>query len=974
MQVSLLLLVSTVSASLVRAKESVATAETLIVDAERLRAEQLETSNLKAIANYRSAAYSWRDDGKPQQAAVVLRSAGEILQLLGKSADAKQNYEEALSFARRARDQLEEARIRNDLAYLYFLTGENDQATRNCERALAIARALHDRPVEAEALSVLGETFYATNIGRAEELQQQSLAIWRELGRQRGQAISLAALAYYYANLGEPTKAADSCREALTLARLAKDLGVETLALIVTGNVKRKFGEKQEALSAYQSAQVLAERIGDKTSQAIVTGGIGAVSLEMNDLQTALDNFEKAIALFEANGQKWGAAEDKMDLGTIYHALGNEEKALEKLNGALALARELSLRRLESITLRALGLVYDAQGDTRAALKSFQQSLALLNVQTDQRHAAYTLNCVGRSSEKLNQLDRAEDYYHRALELSQRSSDPQSEMLSFYNLAHLARGRGNLDEASRQIKAAINIGETLRTNVTNQDLRTSYFATIRDSYDLYIDVLMLQHQREASAGLDREAFAVSEKARARSLLEGLNAQPQSLNLQQTQQQILTDETTLLEFALTDERSYAWVITRNSAAAFELASRKEIEASARRLYEIITAHQLVNGETFGARTEREERAEAAMPAEIAKLSKLLLGPLAGKLNTRRLLIVPDGALQYIPFQILLHPDSNATLISQHEVVNQPSASTLAVLLSEIATRSTARNTLAVLADPVFEDNDPRIKRNAPNALDHSSELLVVRRALRDAGVTADGLQVPRLIASGREADEITALVPSRTSLKAVGFAANRERVFSPELASYRIVHIATHGIINNERPELSGIVLSLFDQQGNSQNGFLRLRDIYNLKLPADLVVLSACSTALGKDVKGEGLIGLTRGFMHAGAAGVVASLWKVDDEATAELMKHFYTALFKKGLPPAAALRDAQLELMKYPRWQSPYYWAGFVIQGQYEQKEQFSQSSLGNIKTWLIALSGGSLLIAVLFIFRRRRHAATNE
>ena len=972
--VSLVLVVTILCATLARATETVITAETLAAEADRLRAEQLEASNLKAIFNYRTAAYTWRDNGKLQQAAVALRNAAEILQLLGKSAEARQNYEEALSFSRRARDQTEEARIRNDLAYLYFLTGENDQARRNCEAALTIARAHHERAIEAEALSVLGETFYATNIGRAEELQQQSLAIWRELGQQRGQAMSLAALGYYYANLGQPTKALDSCQEALALARSAKDLGVETLALTVTGNVKRKFGEKQEALAAYQSAQVLAERIGDKTSQAIVNGGIGAVSLEMNDLQTALEHFEPAIALFEANGQKWGAAEDKMDLGTIYHSLGNEQKALENLNGALVLARELSLRRLESITLRALGLVYDAQGDTRGALKSFQRSLALLNVQTDQRHAAYTLNCIGRSYQKLNQFDRAEHYYHRALELSQRSSDPQSEMLSFYNLAHLARGRGNLDEASGQIKQAIKIGETLRTNVTNQDLRTSYFATIRDSYDLYIDVLMLQHKREPFSGLDREAFAVSEKARARSLLEGLNPLPQPLNLQQTQQQILTDDTTLIEFALTDERSYAWVITRNSAAAFELASRKEIETSSRRLYELITAHQLVNGEALNARAEREAKAEAEMPAEIATLSKLLLGPLAGQINTRRLLIVPDGALQYIPFQILLHPDSHATLITKHEIVNQPSASTLAVLLSEIAARSTARSLIAVLADPVFENNDPRIKRNAPNALDHSAELLVVRRALRDVGVTADGLQVPRLIASGREADEITALAPSRTSLKAVGFAANRERVFSPELASFRIVHIATHGIINNERPELSGIVLSLFDQQGNSQNGFLRLRDIYNLKLPADLVVLSACSTALGKDVKGEGLIGLTRGFMHAGAAGVVASLWKVDDDATAELMKHFYTALFKKGLPPAAALRDAQLELAKYPRWQSPYYWAGFVIQGQYEQKEQFSQSSLGSIQLGVIALLGGSLLLAVILILRRRRHATANE
>jgi CHAT domain-containing protein len=345
------------------------------------------------------------------------------------------------------------------------------------------------------------------------------------------------------------------------------------------------------------------------------------------------------------------------------------------------------------------------------------------------------------------------------------------------------------------------------------------------------------------------------------------------------------------------------------------------------------HQLVNGESIDARARREAKASSALPAEIAALSKLLLDPLAGKLNTKRLLIVPDGALQYIPFQVLLDPESHAPLIRNHEIVNQPSASTLALVLAKVGARKPASNVVAVLADPVFELNDPRVTRESTQSLVQPTEMLAVRRALRDVGVTRDGLQIPRLFASGREANEIMALAPVRGSLKAVGFAATRARVFSAELANYRIVHIATHGVINNERPEESGIVLSLVDQQGRSQDGFLRLQDIYSLKLPADLVVLSACSTALGKDVRGEGLIGITRGFMYAGAAGVVASLWKVDDEATAELMKHFYAALFEKGMPPAAALRDAQLELAKHSRWQSPYYWAGFVIQGQYDQK-----------------------------------------
>ena len=280
---------------------------------------------------------------------------------------------------------------------------------------------------------------------------------------------------------------------------------------------------------------------------------------------------------------------------------------------------------------------------------------------------------------------------------------------------------------------------------------------------------------------------------------------------------------------------------------------------------------------------------------------------------------------------------------------------------------------MLADPVFELTDPRIKRTANYSLAQPVMMMVLRGALRDVRITADGMEIPRLFASGREANDILALAPRNSSLKAVGFEANIDRIFSPELARYRIVHIATHGIINSEYPERSGIVLSLFDEQGRLQDGFLRLPDIYSLKLPADLVVLSACSTALGKDVKGEGLNSLTRGFMYAGAAGVVATLWKIDDEATAELMKHFYAALLQKGLPPAAALRDAQLELAKQPRWQSPYYWAGFVIQGQYDQKESFIPTGSGKIIPAVIAFIGGSFVLASVLFLRRRRRVTVN-
>lgn len=193
---------------------------------------------------------------------------------------------------------------------------------------------------------------------------------------------------------------------------------------------------------------------------------------------------------------------------------------------------------------------------------------------------------------------------------------------------------------------------------------------------------------------------------------------------------------------------------------------------------------------------------------------------------------------------------------------------------------------------------------------------------------------RLALSRREAEQITSLASDGTPLKALDFAANRMTAISKELGEYRILHFATHSLLNNQHPELSGIVLSLVDEKGHGQDGFLRLYEIYNLKLNADMVVLSACQTALGKEVKGEGLVGLTRGFMYAGVPRVVASLWKVSDKATSELMKRFYQQMLKGGMRPSAALRAAQVSMFQERPWRPAYYWAGFVLQGEWQEQK----------------------------------------
>jgi len=317
----------------------------------------------------------------------------------------------------------------------------------------------------------------------------------------------------------------------------------------------------------------------------------------------------------------------------------------------------------------------------------------------------------------------------------------------------------------------------------------------------------------------------------------------------------------------------------------------------------------------------------------------LGPIGEQLQGKRLFIVADGALQYIPFAFLPQPGkaSGDPLIAEHEIVYSPSASVLAELRREATGRKQAPRAVAVLADPVFDGDDPRVKSKARTTNQGATKRQTgetaplfaqhLTRSVADIGL----LHLPRLAFSRREADAIMALTPAGQGLEAVGFEANRSTATSHDLAQYRIVHFATHGLSDNRRPELSGLVLSLVDQQGKPQNGFLDLQDIYNMNLPAELVVLSACETALGKEIQGEGLLGLTRGFMYAGATRVVASLWNVDDVSTKELMEKFYRAMEKEGMRPAAALRAAQVAMWKQQRWKAPYYWAAFQLQGEWK-------------------------------------------
>ena len=390
---------------------------------------------------------------------------------------------------------------------------------------------------------------------------------------------------------------------------------------------------------------------------------------------------------------------------------------------------------------------------------------------------------------------------------------------------------------------------------------------------------------------------------------------------------------LLEYSLGEERSYLWAVTKTSITSYELPKRADIEALAQSFYQQTGKQNLPERRGLGV-------APSSDTVEVtAQLSQMLLSPVAGQLGQKRLLIVSDGALQYLPFGALPAPDTIGNgnnpvpLIVKHEIVNLPSASTLAVIRQDTNGRKVAPLTVAVIADPVFSDNDERLKNSAgtqpavplQSVTPTNVDSLALTRAARESGVTFGRLPHTRT-----EANNILKLASAAEAMQALDFSANRAAATNPQLSQYRIVHFATHGILNSLHPELSGVVLSLVDDKGKPQNGFLRLRDIFNLNLPAELIVLSACETGLGQEVRGEGLVGLTRGFMYAGAPRVLVSLWNVDDAATSELMSRFYKKMLQEGQKPAAALRAAQLEMWQDTRWKDPYYWAAFTLQGEW--------------------------------------------
>jgi len=963
---------------------------------------------------------------------------------------AVQLYEEALALWRRLQDPWWESFLLLRLGRLQTDLTEFRQANDYFSRALIARKELGDRRGQAAAQEGVCETLhYLGDMKGKAECIDALIAIFRELGARVSEAGAIANKAMTLGSLGDYQAALQSARQALRVFQEEGDRGREASTLTVLGQIYQSLNEQQLALDHFERALAIRRESGDKRRLLGELENIGATYSDMGDFPRALDYFRQSLAISEELGDRRSKAILLNNFGQIWKETGDNAKALDAQTQSLALAREVGDRYAESIALVSMSELHLLQGEKEKAQGDLALALELSRNTGNPVIEAEVLTKMGVSAADSGDWLKAINLLQQSLSLARATGNLRRERDALIALAQTERERNNLNAARDYHEKALELTESIRAKVLRQELRASFLASQQDEYEQYTDLLMQLHRQQPDAGYAAAAFGISERGRARSLLEtlaearadirrGVDAallaeerkltgqirakelrreqlasdphaakqievlskeigdllneyqslqghiraasprfaaltQPQPMTAAEVQTLCLDSQTILLEFALGARRSWLWAITPGAIASYALPPRAEIETSARKVYESLTARQLKKDLTESQRQTLIAESDTKFQTEAAALSRMLLGPISAQLQQewkgKRLAVVASGALEYLPFAALPAPETEGqregetgrqgdretssrpvalsprrpvALIADHEIVNLPSASALALIRKEGAGRQMATKTLAALADPVFEADDPRLAATRKKA--SSNGFIASVRSAESAPSTSplpsdlersarsfhrDGFG--RLIFSNEEAEFITRLAPKGSTLKATGFEANRQLAASGELGQYRIVHFATHGLINSEHPELSGLVLSLVDENGKPQDGFLRMSEIFNLEMPADLVVLSACQTALGKEVKGEGLVGLTRGFMHAGAQRVVASLWQVDDLATAELMKHFYRGMLKENLRPAAALRAAQIEMSKSPRWSSPYYWAGFIIQGEWK-------------------------------------------
>ena len=893
----------------------------------------------------------------------VLFCAGEIHFSSGDLTGASDYLEQSEKLLNESGDLPSVARSRLFLGYVSVTMGESLRGLTFFKNALATFRETGDRSGQALSITALGIAYSLHGDDEtAIKFHREAREIFRVIGDRQSEAITLNGIAQAYQNLNEPLLALNHYKEALKIFQESGSIDFATAGLCQIGAVYNASEDYKQALSYYEQCASASRQAGKTRILAYAMNSIATLYARQSRLKEALSQYTKLLKFYNDINDHRGQAITLNNIGDWYLARGNKTLALATHKRALLVSKQAGEKEVEISALYNLAHTERASGMLDSALAHVKESIDIIeglrsNVISPNLRSTYF---AGQRKHydlyidllmRLDQVRPEKGYVATALLASEESRARSLREM----LAELGTDiRQGLDETI--LKRERELQRLLSAEAQNQPALSGKQSNAKTTVDP--DLLRAEYEE------------LQSKIRRRNPNYENLLHPPALTLAELQSMLSDGNTLLLEYSLGEEQSFLWAVTHDSLKGYKLPGRSELEPAAHELYMAITARQRLEGDLDTGYQARVAAADKQLPEKARELSRMLLGPVADELGNKRLLIVSEGVLQYIPFAALPEPGVESRdmdhasapppLISKHEIVSLPSLSTLVAIRADRQPRTESTNLVAVFADPVFTAADDRIKS--------SDKTVTEKPILAESSPGLDGpLFYPGQNRGGLNRlrytlDEAAAISKAAGAGARIveGFAATRDSVLSDWIGDYRILHFATHGLINAEHPELSGIVLTMIGPDGSPQNGYLQLHDVYRLNLSADLTVLSACNTALGKDVTGEGLIGLTRGFMYAGSRSVVASLWEVDDRATAVLMEHFYKAMLNDGLTPAAALRSAKETVRKQTAWSHPYFWAGFVLQGEYRESIKAPHTSQSR---FVILIFAAIVIVSGLFL-----------
>jgi CHAT domain-containing protein/Tfp pilus assembly protein PilF len=810
--------------------------------------------------------------------------------------EAEKHYRRSADLFARLGEWREELNARHNLALISIDEGYATNAARALEDILADIPAGKDPDFRGSVLANLGVAYRDSgNYDAALVALSEAATIYSSLKNLNFEAYSLRVLGTTYQALGELERADQFLRQALEKA--VERGRVRSAILSGLGTVAYQKGDYAAALDWHeQSVQSTTSTVDRAYRQGFV----------VRDL-VALRHFDEAImagveVLSGADTPAISKADAALELGHAYLGLNQGAKADESFAMALEVYDAARIANKQAEALNGRALAARASGDLAAAIQFGEQSLQRIE----------SLR-AGVSSPELRAFYSAaqSDYYETQIELLLDAAHAGSAFEPRYlsealSVSERARARMIVDLLS---EAAVRLDSGTHTEDVIERERRLYdeLGALRYQRDRLlerpnVEAAALEPLVRRMIAIENEISLASIAARAGDTSAGVATPLAAAEIQAS----LDEGSVLLQYSLGSPNSLAWVVTRASLHVVELADRATIEAAARKVYD-------------GLKSYRPDRSSSALATTRAELADLVIAPILPFVNAgeERLIVAADGALDYVPFGVLPFSLNGETvpLLQAFEVTNVPSMSAVAAQRRRAV--QPAPKTLAVFADPVFAATDARLPSG------DSDVVTAVAGPFPQAPV-----RLERLPATGVEANAIGDLVSHDQRLILTGFDASREGVLDAPLRDYRMVHFATHGLVDSRYPGLSALAFSQFDPAGRPQNGLLRLQDIYRLDLNADFVVLSGCETALGREIRGEGLIGLADGFLYAGARSLVVSLWQVPDRATAELMTRFYGYVLKDSLRPAEALRRAQRSIAAEQRWSDPYFWGAFVVLG----------------------------------------------